>query len=132
MLFRSWVMCGRTPYEYQGVARFFSFLSETNRQASLHQRLGYLPVTRAAYEATKASGFYRENPLLETPLIALTQKPVTENSRGVRLGDMDILRDVWAEEIEAALQGKKDAQAALNAAVARGNEILRAFERRVQ
>ena len=26
------------PFEYQGVARFFAFLSETNRQAALHQQ----------------------------------------------------------------------------------------------
>jgi sn-glycerol 3-phosphate transport system substrate-binding protein len=39
------------------------------------------------------------------------------------------LRDVWAEEIEAALNGQKSAQAALDAAVQRGNQMLRQFER---
>ena len=41
------------------------------------------------------------------------------------------LRDVWAEEVEAALAGQKPAQAALDAAVARGNTMLRQFERTV-
>ena len=39
------------------------------------------------------------------------------------------LRDVFAEEIEAALAGKKPAKEALDAAVSRGNAMLRQFER---
>ena len=62
--------------------------------------------------------------------LSLTQKPPTENSRGVRLGDMVDLRNIWAEEIEAALERRKTAQAAMDEAVRRGNEVLRAFERR--
>jgi sn-glycerol 3-phosphate transport system substrate-binding protein len=38
---------------------------------------------------------------------------------------------VWAEEIEAALAGKKSAKDALDTAVARGNTMLRQFERTV-
>jgi sn-glycerol 3-phosphate transport system substrate-binding protein len=41
------------------------------------------------------------------------------------------LRDVWAEEIEAALAGKKPAKEALDTAVSRGNTMLRQFERTV-
>ena len=41
------------------------------------------------------------------------------------------LRDVWAEEFEAALAGKKTAKQALDAAVSRGNAMLRQFERTV-
>ena len=41
------------------------------------------------------------------------------------------IRDFWAEEIEAALAGKKSAKAALDEAVARGNTMLRQFERQV-
>ena len=54
-----WVMGGKKPEEYKGVAKFFTFLSDTNRQAKLHQESGYLPITKAAYEKTKADGFYR-------------------------------------------------------------------------
>ena len=97
----------------------------------LHKKSGYLPITKAAYEKTKASGYYKEFPYLETPLLELTNKEPTENSRGLRLGNMVQLRDVWAEEIEAALAGKKTAKQALDDAVARGNQMLRQFERTV-
>jgi sn-glycerol 3-phosphate transport system substrate-binding protein len=124
-----WVMGGKSAEEYKGVAKFFTFLSDTDRQANLHQVSGYLPITKAAYEKTKASGFYEKNPILEVPLLELTHKPPTENSRGLRFGNMVQMRDVWAEEIEAALSGQKPVKAALDAAVERGNQILRQFER---
>jgi sn-glycerol 3-phosphate transport system substrate-binding protein len=124
-----WVMGGKSKEEYKGVAKFFTFLSDTDRQAKLHQESGYLPITKAAYEKSKADGFYEKNPTLETPLKELTNKEPTENSRGLRFGNMVQMRDVWAEEIEAALAGKKTAKEALDAAVARGNAMLRTFEK---
>jgi sn-glycerol 3-phosphate transport system substrate-binding protein len=126
-----WVMGGKTAAEYKGVAKFFTFLSDVDRQAKLHTESGYLPITKAAYEKVKASGFYKTNPYLETPLLELTNKPPTDNSKGLRFGNMVQMRDVWAEEIEAALNGQKTAQAAMDAAVARGNAMLRQFERTV-
>ncbi len=126
-----WVMAGKKPEEYKGVAKFFAFLSDTDRQVGLHTLSGYLPITKAAYEKVKASGFYADKPYLETPLLELTNKPPTENSRGLRLGNMVQLRDIWAEEIEGALAGNKTAKQALDDAVTRGNVVLRQFERTV-
>ena len=126
-----WVMGGKTPDEYKGVAKFLAFLSDPDRQVYIHKASGYLPITKAAYAKARDEGFYKDQPYLETPLKELTNKPPTENSRGLRLGNMVQLRDVWAEEIEQALAGKKTAKEALDAAVARGNTMLRQFERTV-
>ena len=126
-----WVLGGKKPEEYKGVAKFFTFLSDTDRQMKLHIESGYLPITNAAYEKTRASGFYDKNPGRDTPLVELNNKPPTENSRGLRLGNMVQMRDMWAEEIEAALQGSKPPQKALDDAVARGNAVLRQFEKSV-
>jgi sn-glycerol 3-phosphate transport system substrate-binding protein len=79
----------------------------------------------------KGEGYYKEFPYLETPLLELTNKEPTENSRGLRFGNMVQLRDVWAEEIEGALAGKKSAKQALDDAVSRGNTMLRQFEKAV-
>jgi len=124
-----WVMGGKSADEYKGVAKFLTFLSDTARQVWIHKASGYLPITKAAYEKAKAEGFYKDQPYLETPLLELTNKEPTENSRGLRLGNMVQLRDVWAEEIEQALAGKKTAKQALDAAVERGNQMLRQFEK---
>lgn len=126
-----WVMGGKPANDYKGVAKFFTFLSGTDRQVELHKKSGYLPITKAAYEKVKGEGYYKEFPYLETPLLELTNKEPTENSRGLRFGNMVQLRDVWAEEIESALAGKKSAKQALDDAVSRGNTMLRQFEKAV-
>jgi sn-glycerol 3-phosphate transport system substrate-binding protein len=126
-----WVMGGKKPEEYKGVAKFLAFLSDTDRQVAIHKASGYLPITKAAYAKAKEQGFYKEQPYLETPLLELTNKAPTENSRGLRLGNMVQLRDIWSEEIESALAGKKSAKEALDTAVQRGNSMLRQFERTV-
>ena len=57
-----WVMAGKKPKEYEGVAKFLTYLSRTEVQVAWHQETGYLPITKAAYETTKTSGFYEKNP----------------------------------------------------------------------
>ena len=81
------------PGDYEGVAAFFEFLSQTDVQSRLHQVSGYLPVTMAAYDATKASGFYEANPGREQPILQMIGKPPTENSRGIRAINLPELRD---------------------------------------
>jgi sn-glycerol 3-phosphate transport system substrate-binding protein len=126
-----WVMGGKSAPEYKGVAKFFTFLSDVDRQVKLHTESGYLPITKAAYDKVKASGFYKDKPFLETPLLQLNNKEPTENSRGLRFGSFVQIRDIFAEEIEAALNGQKAPKAALDAANERGNAMLRQFERTV-
>ena len=119
-----WVFGGKSDAEYKGVAEFFNFLSQTKIQARLHQVSGYMPVTIAAYEETKKSGFYEKNPGRETPLLQMMGKPPTENSKGVRLVNLPQVRDIMNEEFEAMLAGKQDAKTALNKAVERGNAAI--------
>jgi sn-glycerol 3-phosphate transport system substrate-binding protein len=124
-----WVLRGRPQPEYRGVAKFFAFLSKPEVQASWHQNTGYLPVTRAAFELSRAQGFYDRNPGAAISIEQITLNAPTENSRGVRLGSFVLIRDVIDDELEQAFSGKKSAQAALDSAVARGNKLLRQFER---
>jgi sn-glycerol 3-phosphate transport system substrate-binding protein len=127
-----WVMAGKTPQEYKGVAKFFAFLSQTDLQQKLHEVTGYLPITKAAYQATKESGFYGKNPGREIPVIELTRKPPTENSRGLRLGNLVQIRDIIAQDLEAIFAGKEDAQAGLDDAVKRGNALLAQFQQNTE
>ncbi|MEO5701996.1 MAG: sn-glycerol-3-phosphate ABC transporter substrate-binding protein, partial [Casimicrobiaceae bacterium] len=53
----------------------------------------------------------------------------TDKSRGIRLGNFVQLRDIIDEELENVWSGKKDAKAALDAAVQRGNEQIERFAR---
>lgn len=119
-----WVFAGKSDAEYKGTAEFFHFLSQTKIQARLHQVSGYLPVTMAAYEETKKSGFYDKNPGRETPIQQMMGKAPTANSKGVRLVNLPQVRDIMNEEFEAMLAGQEDAKTALDKAVQRGNAAI--------
>jgi sn-glycerol 3-phosphate transport system substrate-binding protein len=124
-----WVLRDRPRDEYKGVAKFFAFLSKPEVQAAWHQNTGYLPITRAAYDLTRAQGFYDRNPGAAISIEQITLKTPTENSKGLRLGSFVLIRDVIDDELEQAFSGKKSARAALDSAVERGNRLLRQFER---
>jgi sn-glycerol 3-phosphate transport system substrate-binding protein len=123
-----WVMGGKTPNVYKGVAEFFRFLSNPEVQKDWHTATGYLPITTAAYELTKKSGYYEQHPGPEVAIKELNNKPPTANSKGLRFGNFVQGRDIIEDEIEAAIGGKKTAKAALDDAVKRVNELLRKFE----
>ena len=123
-----WVMSGKKPDDYKGIAKFLAFLSTPEIQMEWHTGTGYVPITMAAYEMTRKSGFYDKNPGADVAVKQLTNKPPTANSKGLRFGNFVQGREVIEEEMEAVFAGKKDAQTALDDAVKRGNEILRKFE----
>src|SRR5207253_10900824 len=123
-----WVMGGKKPEEYKGVAKFFAFLSKPEVQMDWHTTTGYVPITQASYDLTRKSGFYDKNPGADMPVRQLTNKAPTENSKGLRFGNFVQGRTVIEEELEAVFSGRKEAKPALDDAVKRGNEILRQFE----
>ena len=127
-----WVMGKKKPAEYRGVAKFLSFLSQPEIQMDWHVGTGYVPITLAAYELTRKSGFYDKNPSRDLAIMQLTHKPPTANSKGLRFGNFVQGREVIEEEMEAVFAGKKDAKTAMNDAVQRGNLILRKFESTVR
>jgi len=123
-----WVLGGHDAAEYKGVAEFLSFLSTSDIQAKWHQDTGYLPITLAAAEQTKAEGFYEANPGTNIAIEQMTGAAPTGNSKGLRLGSFDQIRGIIDEELEAVWTGDKSAQEALDSAVERGNALLRRFE----
>ncbi|HEX9325465.1 MAG TPA: sn-glycerol-3-phosphate ABC transporter substrate-binding protein UgpB [Reyranella sp.] len=123
-----WVLQGKPAAEYKGVAKFLTYLASTPIQAKWHQETGYVPVTLAAAEVTEKDGFYKKFPGRDIAVKELTLNPPTENSKGLRIGNFVQIRDVVDEELESVWSGKKDAKAALDEAVKRGNELLKRFE----
>ena len=123
-----WVMGGKTNNAYKGIAKYFAFLSKPEIQMDWHTSTGYVPITMAAYELTRKSGYYEKTPGADMAVKQLTNKPTTANSKGLRFGNYVQGREVFEEEMEAVFSGKKDAKTALDDAVKRGNEILRKFQ----
>jgi sn-glycerol 3-phosphate transport system substrate-binding protein len=123
-----WVLAGRNPAEYKGVAKFFGFLSSPEIQAEWSQKTGYLPITRAAYDLGRKQGFYEANPGADVAMQQLLTKHPTKYSRGIRLGDYAQIRSIIDEELESVWSQKKSPKEALDAAVEQGNALLRKFE----
>ncbi|MBC7132982.1 MAG: sn-glycerol-3-phosphate ABC transporter substrate-binding protein UgpB [Roseovarius sp.] len=123
-----WVLSGKTEAEYEGVARFFAYLSQPEVQASWHQQTGYLPITHAAFDLTREQGYYDANPGADIAIRQMTLNPPTENSKGLRFGNFVQIRDVISEEMEALMAGTKTGAQAAADAVQRGNALLRQFE----
>ena len=123
-----WVMGGKKPAEYKGVAKFMAYLSKPEVQLEWHTATGYVPITMVSYDMTRKSGFYDKNPGADMAVKQLNNKAPTANSKGLRFGNFVQGREVIEEELEAIFAGKKDAKAGLDEAVKRGNEILRKFQ----
>jgi sn-glycerol 3-phosphate transport system substrate-binding protein len=122
-----WVMQGHKATEYKGVAAFFEYLASTDVAVKWHQETGYLPLTQAAYDATKKSGFYDKNPGTDISVLQMTNKKPTANSKGIRLGNFVQIREIIDEELEQVWAAKKTPKDALDDAVRRGNEQLAKF-----
>lgn len=122
-----WVLGGKKAEEYKGIAQFFNYISQPEMQARWHQMTGYVPITNAAADLTRKSGYYDKVPGADIAVKQLNNKAPTANSKGLRFGNFVQGREVIEEEMEAVFAGKKDAQTAMNDAVRRGNDILKRF-----
>ncbi|GHC31927.1 sn-glycerol-3-phosphate ABC transporter substrate-binding protein UgpB [Aidingimonas halophila] len=124
-----WVMRGKSDEEYEGIAEFFSYLSSPEVQADWHQFSGYLPITNAAYELSQEQNFYEENPGTDVSIEQMTATEPTENSKGIRLGNMVQIRDVVEEELENIFSDEVEVQEGMDNAVERSNDLLERFQR---
>lgn len=123
-----WVMAGKKPAEYKGIAAFFAYLSKPDVAAASHQRTGYLPVTIPSFELTEKSGFYKQNPGTDVSVTQMIRK-TTDKSRGIRLGNFVQIRTIIDEEMEQVWAGKKTPKEGLEAAKKRGDEQLIRFQK---
>jgi sn-glycerol 3-phosphate transport system substrate-binding protein len=123
----------RSTDELRGIAAFYAYLATPEVAAKWHTDTGFLPVTRAAFERVRASGFYNQpaNAGADVPIQQMLRGggQMTENSMGIRLGGFVEIRTIIQEELERAFQGQQTGEQALVNAQNRGNQVLRNFER---
>lgn len=122
-----WVMRGREYADYKGVAQFLKFIAEPRQQMWWAVATGFVPITRTAFRQLEESGFYRKNPEQGTAVNQLLNARPTVNSRGIRLGNYVEVREAIELELQNVYEGKKSVSDGLDAAVRRGNAILREF-----
>jgi sn-glycerol 3-phosphate transport system substrate-binding protein len=118
---------GHKPEEYKAVAKFLEFLGKTEQQAWWHAETGYLPISNSALKALEAAGHFKKNPNMWTAFAQITKGKTTQNSQGVRLGNLPAIRDIIEAEIENVVAGKKTSQQGLDDTVKKSNEMLKEF-----
>ncbi len=122
-----WVLRGHEPVDDKGVAQFLKFLTEPPQQRWWAATTGYVPITKAAVKSLEDDSFYKQNPEQWTAMSQLLNAKPTPNSQGLRLGNFVQVREAIELELESILAGKKTVKEGLDAAVGRGNAILRQF-----
>ena len=122
-----WALAGKKPAEYKGVARFFAFLMRPEVQAEWTRRTGFLAITTAAVDLARNFGGNGLRPDSEVAMKQLSGRRGL-HSRGPRLVPLAKIRTIINEELEAVWAQNKTPKDALDAAVERGNELLRRDE----
>ena len=122
-----WVMRGHTSAEDKGVAQFLAFLAETPQQKWWAATTGYVPITKSAVKSLEDDGFYKRYPEQWTAVSQLLGTTSSPDSRGPRLGNYVQVRAVIELQLESIFAGKVTVERGLDAAVIRGDAILRQF-----
>jgi len=116
-----WIGAGKKPAEYKGIARFVSFLLGADFQVELTRAGGFLPMTPIARAAVKSK-------LLKADMLGLdvayAQLQGKGTLRALRVSQIEPVRIIVEEELEAVWANKKPAKEALDTAVLRGNAVM--------
>jgi sn-glycerol 3-phosphate transport system substrate-binding protein len=124
-----WVLAGKSEEEYRGVAEYLKFIATSEEIKFWVSNTGYIAVTKSAFDALTAEGFYAAAPYKgrEVAIASLTATEPGPLNRGFRLGSMIQHRAEWLSEVQAALAGQKTVQEAYDTSVERGNALLEKF-----
>ena len=128
-----WVMEGHSDEDIEAATAFLDFVRQDQQQIDFTEATGYMPVTMAALNTLMESDRADELVFATAELgVESLNQPGTEATKGIRLGFYVQFRDIFREETERAFNGEQSMQAALDASVSRGNELLRRFEQTYQ
>ena len=116
-----WIGAGRSAAEYKQIAKFVNFVLTPEMQVEIVRLYGGLPLTSAARAAARSKILRDGDNTLQVAYASLRGKGATPANH---VADVDAVRIVADEELEAVWADKKSGKAALDTAVARGNSLL--------
>ena len=142
-----WALKGRPQAEYQGAARFLEFLTKPEQQMWWQVTTGELVTSHTVVKRLEQAYYFVRSPMQYTafgqitglPLtapVALQDKKVapakpdrvtTPNSIGLRLGNLEKIRDAIETELESIFAGRKAVKQGLDDAVTKSNTLLKEF-----
>ncbi|TYC49386.1 extracellular solute-binding protein [Rhodobacterales bacterium] len=117
---------GKPKEENDCTASFFQFLTSPEIQFFWHKSTGYVPITKAAYQLAKESGYYEETPQAEVGIEQL-MLPGGEWSKGYRMGFYPQIREVMEREYNKIIAGETSVDDAMKTIEEEGNKMLERF-----
>lgn len=117
-----WIGNGLKPAEIRGAAKFVSYILGPEVQISLTLAGGFLPMTPVARAAASSKLLKAD---LAGLLVAYAQLQGRTSSPAVRVSQLEAVRNIVEEELEAVWANKEPAKQALDNAVQRGNEVIK-------
>ena len=118
-----WVGAGYSANDYKVAAKWISFLLKPEMQVEIVRTYGQLPLTSAARAAARNKILRDRDQSLE---VAYASIRGSGSKFPLRVANMDRVRLITDEELEAVWANKKPAKAALDTAVSRGNAVISA------
>ncbi len=123
-------LSGHEKAQDQGVAAFFEYLTQPETQVYWHKTTGYVPVTNAAYDLAKKSGYYKEQPDAEVGVKQLSLKS-GEWTKGYRLGYYPQIREVMHREFDNIFANRTSVENGLDKVEDESTRLLKRFARTV-
>lgn len=124
-------LSGHSQDQDKGVAAFFHYLTQPKTQVFWHKETGYVPVTTAAYQQAKESGYYEQQPDAEVGVRQLSLKS-GKWTKGYRLGYYTQIREVMHREFDNIFSGKTTVQQSLDTVEKESSQLLKRFSRTVK
>ena len=118
-----WVGAGQSAANRKLAAKFISFMLKPEMQIEMVRSYGQMPLTAAARAAVRSKILINEDASLQ---VAYASLKGNGSKPAVRVANIDPVRIIANEELEAAFADTKPPKAALDAAVSRGNAVLNA------
>lgn len=122
-----WVMKGHSKAVYKGVVKFFHFLLKPSSQLAFQKATGYLPLTKKGFQYAKQKGFYEKTPGAIVAIEELNNKPPSNYSKGIRLGNFPQIRDANNNALESVFSGQATATEAMSKAAKQANALIARF-----
>jgi sn-glycerol 3-phosphate transport system substrate-binding protein len=118
-----WMAAGRSPAETRAAWSLAAFLGSPAAQSTWAAATGYIPISRTASKMEPLRSAWAVRPQLRVGYDSLVRQGP---SAGMSVGPEREIRQLWADALDAVVEGA-DPRDALRAAAAEADRLLRAY-----
>ena len=117
-----WLTKGHSADKDKASTAFITWLAQADQATKWYQNTGFLPLTHAAFDNTKAD-YYSHLGEWRNLVAVYGQKP-ENTARGFKVNNYHQIRAVFNSTLESALEGKQPAVTALKMAATEANKLM--------